>query len=115
MSDPVATAGQDSSRIPTGDELYDMLMKSIEPELTADQIPLLDEKYKNETPKVAAIRAERYQKAFAEYDRRLSAYLAKLWSKAREYHSAARDSLESDERTREERTLSGLEGAIGAE
>lgn len=115
MSDPTSIAGQNSLFVPTGDELYDMLMRSIEPDLTTDQIPLLDDKYKNETPEAAAVRAGRYQKAFAEYDRRLSAYLAKLWSKAREYHSAARDSLESDERTREERTLSGLEGAIGAE
>lgn len=114
MFDPASIAGQNSTLIPTGDKLYDMLMRSIEPDLMTGQIPLLDAKYKNETPGEAAVRAERYKKAFAEYDLQLSAYLAKLHAKAREYQSTARNSIEKDERTKERRALSDIESAIGA-
>lgn len=114
MSAPASIAGQNSSLIPTGDELYDMIMKGIEPDLTTGQIPLLDAKYKNETPEEAAVRAERYKKAFAEYDLQLSAYLVKLHAKVRECQSTARNSIEKDERIKEGRALSGIESAIGA-
>lgn len=112
MADTAATAGQGSLRIPTGDELYDMIMQGIETDLTTDQIPLLDEKYKNETPEEAAIRAERYQRAFAEYNGQLSAYLARFQFKMRECQSTARNSLESAERTKEGQALLGLEEAM---
>ncbi len=102
----------DQIQIPTGDELYNILMKGIEPDLTTDQLPLLDGKYKDENPEEATIRAERYQKAFAEYDRQLSAYLAKLKTKLHTFQSTARESLEHEERTKEEEALSGLEEAM---
>ncbi len=98
--------------IPTGDQLYNMLMSKIEPDLTTNQLPLLDEKYKNEIPEQAQIRAVRYEKAFAEYDKQLNAYLANLEAKVREYQSTARKSLEHEERTKEEQKLDTLEQAI---
>ena len=104
----------DDLRIPTGDELYNMLMGGIEPDLTTDQLPLLDQKYQGEIPEQAKIRAERYEKAFAEYDRQLAAYLAHLEAKVREYQATARKSLENEEHEKEERALSGIEDAIGA-
>lgn len=106
MADPVA--------IPTGDQLYNMLMSKIEPDLTTDQLPLLDKKYKNEMPDQAQIRAQRYEQAFAEYDKQLAAYLATLEAKVREYQSAALKSVEHEDRAKEERQLSGIEQAMGA-
>ena len=99
--------------IPTGDQLYNMLMSKIEPDLTTDQLPLLDEKYKNETPEQAQVRAARYEKAFAEYDKQLAAYLATLEAKVHQYQSTARKSLEHEERAKEEQALTGLEQEIG--
>lgn len=98
--------------IPTGDQLYNMLMAKIEVDLMTDQLPLLDEKYKNETPEQAQVRAVRYEKAFAEYDKRLNAYLAALEAEVREHQSTARKSLEHEERTREEQKLDTLEQAM---
>ena len=100
--------------IPTGDQLYNMLMSKIEVDLTTDQLPLLDEKYKSETPEQAQVRAQRYEKAFAEYDKQLAVYLANLEAKVHQYQSAARKSVEHEERTQEEQQLTGLEQAIGA-
>ena len=99
----------DDLAIPTGDQLYNMLMSKIEPDLTTDQLPLLDEKYKNETPEQAQVRAQRYEKAFAEYDKQLAAYLATLEAKVHQYQSTARKSLEHEERVKEEQELNTLE------
>ncbi len=101
-------------QIPSGDELYNTLMSKIDPDLTTDQLPLLDQKYAGETPEQAQVRAQRYEKAFAEYDKQLAAYLAALEAKVHQYQSTARKSLEHEERTKEEQQLSGLEQAIGA-
>lgn len=114
MSDPVTSSGTLPLDIPTGDQLYNMLMEKIEPDLTTAQLPLLDEKYKNELPVESQARAQRYEKAFAEYDKQLAAYLSTLEAKVREYKSTARKSLERDERTKEEQTLGGLEQAMHA-
>ena len=102
----------DSIAIPTGDQLYNMLMSKIEVDLTTDQLPLLDEKYKNETPEQAQVRAQRYEKAFAEYDKQLAAYLAGLEAKVREYQTTARKSVEHEERVHEEEQLTGIEQEI---
>ncbi len=114
MSDQSASPAADDMRIPTGDELYSMLMGRIEPDLTVDQLPLLDEKYKDETPEQAKARSVRYEKAFAEYDRQLADYLAKLQAKVRGYQSTARKSLENADRSKESRGLSTLEQTISS-
>lgn len=100
-------------KIPTGEELYNFLMKDIEADLLTDQLPLLDEKYKSETPDQAAARAQRYDKAFAEYEKRLAAYMAELNAKVREYQRTAMQSIEGQERAEEEKKLDGLEQQMG--
>jgi hypothetical protein len=106
-------AGLVDLKIPTGEELYNFLMKDIEPDLLTSQLPLLDERYKNESPEAAAARAARYEKAFAEYEKRLSAYMAELNAKVREYQRTAMQSIEHEERAEEEQKLSGLEQQMG--
>ncbi|MFH0770046.1 MAG: hypothetical protein V1926_01575 [Candidatus Peregrinibacteria bacterium] len=58
----------------SGKELYDFIMRQIEPELTSDQSPLLNEKYKNETPHQLQERGRRYIKAFDQFNRELQKY-----------------------------------------
>lgn len=48
-------------------QFYDLIMAEIEPELVSTQVPLLDEKYKDETPQQAAERTERYNRAFEKF------------------------------------------------
>jgi hypothetical protein len=99
-------------QIPSGDDLYNTLMGRIEPDLTTDQLPLLDQKYKGESAEEAKVRAERYEKAFAEYDKQLAEYLAELQGKVREYQLSACRSVEHDDREKEERQLSALESTM---
>jgi hypothetical protein len=101
-------------QLPTGEELYNFLMKDIDTDLLTDQLALLDEKYKNETPEQAAERAKRYEKSFAEYETRLAAYMGELNAKVHEYQHAAMKSAEHEERVEETNALGNLEKQIGA-
>ncbi|MDD4628935.1 MAG: hypothetical protein PHE68_06160, partial [Candidatus Peribacteraceae bacterium] len=64
--------------IPKADELYNSLMREIEPELTTDQIPLLMEKYKDETQEQREARMARYNAAFEAYEKALETHVSGL-------------------------------------
>lgn len=101
-----SSAGQDSSAqaplwsipvIPSAVELYDLLMKDIEPELLSNAIAGLALKYRKETKEEAAKRAERYAKAFAAYDRKLEIYIGELNAQIRKFGKEAAASMEAIE------------------
>ncbi len=98
--------------IPTGDELYNQLMQSIEPELTTAELPLLDDRYKTETAQQSKERAQRYQRAFAEYDRQLQAYMGDLQAKLHAHQRIALSSAELGAKTEEEEALTAIESNI---
>ncbi|MEI8230692.1 MAG: hypothetical protein WCG83_06185 [Candidatus Peregrinibacteria bacterium] len=93
----------------SGTQLYDALMASIEPELTTTELPLLEEKYKSETPEQAKIRAVRYTKAYAEYDKAYEAYMGDAKVHLSLFRKSAFQSLEAESRTKEASALSVLE------
>ncbi len=100
--------------IPSGETLYNQLMGEIEPELLAGNLPLLEEKYKTEPPAQAKVRADRYEKAFAEYDKRLKAYLGDLDQRARTYQRMALKSAEEKEREEDDTALHSIETAFSS-
>lgn len=61
---------QDTSTKLTMEEVYNLLMQQIEPELMTDMLPKLESLYPNETPQEWKQRQERYKKAFAVYEER---------------------------------------------
>jgi hypothetical protein len=87
--------------IPSGKEVYDTIMNAIEPDLTTSKLPLLKEKYKDETQKEASNRAARYDRAFKEYDTRYQQYIFEKKGEMRIYrHNLFRlseDRLTADE------------------
>ncbi len=99
---------------PSGDEVYDGIMSTIEPDLTTSQLPLLAQKYQNETPDEASTRSARYTKAFAEYDRRYAAFTVQLESAVHTYQKIAVASVEEHSKMKEERDLSNLEQSMSA-
>ncbi len=86
----------------SGQEIYDQIMRSIEPELTSTQLPLLPEKYPNETPEEKIARAARYTKAFAEYDKKFQEYCDKWGQDLRTYKRLATAFIEQEHRTGEQ-------------
>ena len=53
------------------EDLYNILMEDIEPELTTDAIPLIDEMYADESPEEKKARGKRYARALQEMQERL--------------------------------------------
>ncbi len=96
----------------TGQQLYDELMATIEPELTLAQLPLLAEKYRDETPEQAKARAERYTKAYAEYDKAYDGYVGNAKAEVNQYRKDAFQSLEKEDRIRDQAKLSALESTF---
>ncbi|MFH1443972.1 MAG: hypothetical protein ABIG34_01110 [Candidatus Peregrinibacteria bacterium] len=101
-------AAQQNSGVPiipakrTGAEIYNSIMSEIESELTLDQIPLMEEKYKDETPKKKKARGERYAKAMEEYEQRYAKYLQEQDAKVRSFkigtiHFVEEKASESDQ------------------
>ena len=80
----------------TGKEIYNTLMAQIEPDLVEDMLPLLDAKYAKETPRQKAARMARYERAFAEYDKRFTAFMNDLQEEVHEVKRAARASAEQE-------------------
>jgi hypothetical protein len=96
----------------SADEVYDLLMKDIEPELMSGMVETLEETYKGETAEQAKARAQRYRKAFAAYDRALATYVGKLNANTTRNARAAAKSIEQADRVLEEFDLVTIESDI---
>lgn len=100
--------------LPSGEELYDTLMAQIEPELTREGLETLEEKYRDETPAQAAARSERYEKAFAAYEKKLDEYIGQRKAEVTTYRHQALKTMEHDDTEAEAPILSALEDSISA-
>lgn len=95
---PISIATSVISHLPqppallSGDELYDSIMGSIEPDLLISNMPQVVLEMEHDTQEVKTERIERYNRAFAEYDRRLAEH-KQDWDKA--YNDYKRASMES--------------------
>jgi hypothetical protein len=100
--------------IRNGNDMYDAIMRGIEPELTSDQIPLLAEKCKSETDEQKKVRAERYTKAFAEYDIRAAAFFSEVTAQVGVLKRKAFASAEEKHRGEEQTKMQQLESLIAS-
>ncbi|OIO54360.1 hypothetical protein AUJ46_03420 [Candidatus Peregrinibacteria bacterium CG1_02_54_53] len=97
----------------TGAEIYNSIMREIEPELTLDQIPLMKEKYKDETPEKKKERGERYAKAMEEYERRYAQYMQKQDAKVRSFKIGAIHFAEDKASATDQEKLKSIESSFG--
>lgn len=117
MADDTTTNGQAKTvvqipQIPDGQTVYDWIMSRIEPELTTAQKEKLPELYKNETPEQAKVRAERYAKAFEEYDKQYALYRTTQESSVHKFQRSIMSGVEARARGQEEGDMSSLEDQI---
>lgn len=116
-TDPTVVAGAafpPPPPIPSGEEVYDTLMSKIEPELTTAQLPFLKDKYKDETPEAAKIRAERYQKAFAEYDKQYAEYTTAQQKGLQSYQKQFMQGIQTMEDSAQASKLDEISSAISS-
>lgn len=85
--------------LPEGKELYDEIMRGIEPELTHEELSNLDAKYKSETPEQHKARMQRYQDAFKEYDEAYKETMRRLDEQVTGYRRSIL--VQTEEETRE--------------
>lgn len=95
--------------IPSGAEVYDLIMGQIEPELTSEGIATLDAKYTNETAAEAKARVDRYNKAFEEYDKRFANYVTLLKEQVHSYKRISVGRAEERANREDQKELLGLE------
>lgn len=95
--------------IPSGTEIYDRIMKQIEPELMTANLKKLDALYRKETKKEHAVRYQRYSKAFALYRKRYKAWGAALKKAVSAYKRAVTKAVERLTKGREDEVLRNLE------
>lgn len=113
MSDPQSSAGVPV--IPpkrSGADIYNGIMREIEPELTTDQIPLMKEKYKDETAQQRKARGERYAKAMEEYEKRYAQYLQKQDANVRAFKIGAIHFAEDKASAGDRQKLQSLESSF---
>lgn len=60
------------------EEIYNLFMREIEPDLTTDMLPFLDEMYEGETEEERKMRGESYAEAFEEFAVRFDKAMA-IW------------------------------------
>lgn len=96
----------------SGAEIYNSIMREIEPELTTDQVPLMKEKYQNETSEQKKTRGERYAKAMEEYERRYAAYLQEQDAKVRLFKIGAIHFVEDKAAENDQQKLLAIESSF---
>ncbi len=92
-----------------GQDLYDTIMRAIEPELCSDSIPHLTEKYKDESREDRVKRVERYNKAYAEFDRVAASQVRQMKTTKQMHKKEAMRSAEIESRTQEAVKLQQIE------
>ena len=98
--------------IPSGQEIYDRIMGTIEPELLSQELPLLTDKYADETADAKKRRLARYARAFSAYDDAYGAFAADTSQKVHAYRSQAFALEESNDHRRDKGVLQKLESSF---
>ena len=95
--------------VPSGAEIYDAIMRKIEPELIRANLGKLDTPYKNETEAKHSARYRRYSKAFAAYKKAFSVWSLNLKKAVQAYKRAVFKASEKISKREEEAKMQALE------
>ncbi|MBI3331899.1 hypothetical protein HYZ99_02980 [Candidatus Peregrinibacteria bacterium] len=98
--------------IPTGQELFDVIMGQIEPELTTEGVKTLDQKYQNETAEGLMERKKRYDLAFERYDQAYEGYVGTLQAQMQRYRKHSFNQAEMEDRQSEGNFLDRIHTAM---
>lgn len=99
-------------KIPSADEVYDVIMRKIEPDLVTATIPLLPEKYKGESEEDRKARFRRYDEAFKEYEKQFNEWIENIKKKYEEARKKMRVIAEKKTQEKEAVALEALESSF---
>ena len=114
MQTQTQQTGSSKPAIPEADELYNMLMQEIEPDLVVENLDKLDDLHPNETEEERKARYERYQAAFEEYRVKRQEYMDEKNAEVNEYCKIKIRRIEEKSRQNEADKLAQLEAMFEA-
>ena len=94
------------------EQLYDMLMREIEPDLLSYNIPKLDEYYKEETPEQHEARMKRYERAYQDFEYAFQKFMNEVEEEVRENKRSALKEKEHESLQKEQEKLASIEEAF---
>ena len=98
--------------LPSAEELYDVLMEAIEPELKRDNMAHVEKPLAGETQEQMQGRLARYDQAFGRYEHALSLFTA-AWAAARRGEQRnVMNSIEDAERVEEHGAIASIEASL---
>jgi hypothetical protein len=100
----------DEQTLPTGTQIYDRLMSTIDLDLISTSLPTLEARYAatGETPEQKAVRQARYKESFAKYDVLYAQFLVNLHKEVTSTKREARIAAEMEEQADEQKKQSEL-------
>ncbi len=93
----------------TTEDLYNLLMRGIEPDLCTDTLPLLDTMYEDETPEQRKERMAWYSEAFKQFLERYEKFTAALHGEFRKIQTSLRSMSEGKSAEHDASAVSHLE------
>ena len=94
------------------EQIYDMIMGEIEPDLLLANIPGLDEKYAHENEAQHKARMKKYKEAYKRFDTELAEFMGRIKNETRVSKRASLKKKEQKARKAEENELKDIEAAF---
>ncbi len=111
----ISTAGKTKKfTLPSGREIYDRIMKRIEPELVTANLKKLDTPYRKESKAARRKRYTRYAKAFKAYRTQYKAWILNLRTAVAAYRRAVSKAAQKLNKGKEDAALKALEAKMSA-
>jgi len=107
------TATQPAKNRALAEQIYDMIMGEIEPDLLLENIPHLAQEYADETSEEHEERMQRYATAYRVYDYEAAKLTTDMNQKARSAERMSLKKKEEQDRLSEQNVLQSLTSAIG--
>ena len=110
MSDPTVTPAAQNRAL--AEQVYDMIMADIEPDLLLQNIPTLDAQYAGESPEQHESRLQRYAVSYKKFDLALAEFMADVNGNVRSTQRAALREKEEEAKAEEQNALTSLASAF---
>lgn len=98
--------------LPSGVEIYDAIMREIEPDLVTSAIAGLTAKYANETAEEKQERLDRYRSAYETYDEIYADWLKKFKEQVSEFKKNAFATAQARSAEEDAKAMASLEESI---
>lgn len=109
---PTSVAPDEAETKLLAEQLYDLIMADIEPDLLLANIPTLDQKYAGESAEEHAARMKRYEAGYKKFDAEFAKFMSEVNEKVKVSKRNTLKEAEEKARNQEENQMNSLESAF---